>query len=274
VRTAPGSFAGFPPDVGPVVALATDASGSLVVVLRQSGDEGTLCSYAKDGPAYSPVGRMVRPVAEGAWLTPQVVRAGLGPYVGFCGGGEVQLLYGPMLQPVPADGRVLPGRLALLGPSAEGERPPFLVLGSGRIAYYSLEGALGWTPDLPPGSTLLVPPLAWRPRSRTELELAGLGTDGTAYWSLVQFTREEVRVSATSASSGGGYRAVAIVRPGLVAAVGPSRVDWLRAGGRSFAWSTTQLTLPGPVACFPCRPTGELIVVCGNGSAVRVTVPA
>jgi hypothetical protein len=86
--------------------------------------------------------------------------------------------------------------------------------------------------------------------------------------------RDGLRASAPGVSQEHGYRAAAIVRPGLVAAVGPSRVDWLRAGGRSFSWSRTQLSLPRPVACFPCRPTGELLVVCASGVVVRVTVPA
>jgi hypothetical protein len=259
-----------------VVALASDAEGRIVVALRQRGGEGALCGYLKEGPAYSLRGREARPLHEGAWLTPQVVSATWG-HVGFWDGQTLELRFGSMLQVLPPSQPLAQARLALFAPSAGAKRPALLVFGRGRLHYHGqlyLDCSLGWTPDVPVGNPLTVPPLAWHVRSTSELELAGLGADGTAYWSVVKLARDEVCISVPCVSSDNGYRAVAIVRPGLVAAVSPSRVDWLRAGGRSFAWSTTQFALPRPVACFPCRPTGELIVVCGNGSLVRVSVPA
>ncbi len=275
-RPGAGSFVRFPPDTGPVLALATDVLGRMVVALRQSGSDGALCSYLEEGPVYVPHCWQSRPLGEGAWLTPQVLAAGHGRYVGLYDGEAIQLLIGPMLQTVWTRERPADHRAALLGPPSEGERPTILILGAGRVGdsgEASLQGPLGWTPEIPEGSSLRVPPLAWHARSAYEVELAGLSAEGTVYWSLVRLTHEEVRLVALSVSSENGYRAAAIVRPGLVAAVGPSRVAWLRAGSRSFAWSTTQLALPRPVACFPCRPTGELIVVCGNGTVARMMVP-
>jgi hypothetical protein len=249
-----------------------------VVVLRgHEGGGGELDSYVKEGATY--VQKQGRPLAvgEGAWLTPRVVHAGGASFVGLHDGESFELLSGPLLLPVGNPRRLSGVALALLAVPSPADRPPTLVLEGGRALYHGggskLQADLGWTPCVPAGSSLRAPPLAWHPRSATDLEVAGLGPDGTVFWSLLEVRPEGMRVASASVSSVNGYRAVAVVRPWLVAAAGPSRVHWLRAGSRTFSWSMTQVALPNPVACFPCRPTGELIIVCGDGEVVRLAVP-
>jgi hypothetical protein len=276
-RAGTGGHVRFPPDTGPVLALATDVLGRMAIALRESGPEGALCSYLAEGPAFVQYGRVTRALGPGACLTPQVLAVGLSCFVGLYDGSALEMLVGQGLQTIWSDADSSPLDAALLGP-ADGEASlSVLGVGAGRLVrcrQRSAECPLGWTPRVPAGSPLRAPPLAWHPRSATELELAGLGADGTVYWSLVQFARNELRPVAMSTSAESGYRGVAIVRPGVVAAVGPSRVDWLRGGGRTFAWSSTRVSLSRPIACFLCRPTDELIVVCGNGTVARVPVLA
>jgi hypothetical protein len=73
---------------------------------------------------------------------------------------------------------------------------------------------------------------------------------------------------------GEGYLAATVVRPGLVAAVGPARIDWLGVGGAGFKLlGTTRAELGSALACFASQPTRELVVVCLDGGVVVVPVP-
>jgi hypothetical protein len=125
------------------------------------------------------------------------------------------------------------------------------------------------------GETLTPVPLAWLPRDRHHLEVAGLEQGGAVYWSLIHFgDHGKAKTLATAVSRGEVYVATALVRPGLVAAVGRSRVDWLRAGANGFAVvGRTPASIFRVVACFPSFLTGEVIVVCADGFVVRVPVP-
>jgi hypothetical protein len=67
------------------------------------------------------------------------------------------------------------------------------------------------------------------------------------------------------------YLAVRIVRPGLVAALTHSGIEWYRAGKAQFTTEgVTEASFPNAVACFGYEPTKELIVVSGDGSIGRV----
>jgi hypothetical protein len=132
--------------------------------------------------------------------------------------------------------------------------------------------SLGWSPSA--AGEEIVAPLSWRMRDVNHVEITGLQPDGAACWSLLAFTSEGLRNQATHVSSETGYRAATLVRSGLVAAVGPARIDWLRVGGRSFTlWTCTWLAAPQCIACFASHPTNELLVVCADGQLVRVPVP-
>jgi hypothetical protein len=135
--------------------------------------------------------------------------------------------------------------------------------------------SLGWTPSLPPDSSLHSPTLAWQLTGPDYLELAGLGPTGTLYWSTLKIGRERVEIVGTRASTGEeGYLAGTIVQSRLVAGVTRSTIHWLfPATGGLVARSTTRVALPGAVACFPSHATHELIVVCRDGQLARVPVP-
>ena len=69
------------------------------------------------------------------------------------------------------------------------------------------------------------------------LEIAGVGEFGTLHWAA--FHRGDGRLdrlaSCVATESEGGYLAATLVRPGLVAGVTRSRIDWLRGGSGKFA---------------------------------------
>jgi hypothetical protein len=96
-----------------------------------------------------------------------------------------------------------------------------------------------------------------------------------ARWSSLTITDTELIRTSNNLSTGEvAYAAATLVRAGLVAAVGGAGVDWLRCGPQCF----TQLGSTGPVAhspmaCFPSYLTGELVVVCVDGTLVCVPIP-
>jgi hypothetical protein len=135
--------------------------------------------------------------------------------------------------------------------------------------------ALGWTPGVPPANSLRHPVVSWLQPDAQHLELAGVDANGTVHWSQLDLRADHFRVVSTQASvRAEGYQAAALVRPGLVAGVSRSHIDWLRGGQTSFlVTSTMRVTLPHAAACFPCALTKELIVVCQDGVVARVPVP-
>jgi hypothetical protein len=147
-------------------------------------------------------------------------------------------------------------------------------------SFSSLEGrprhstGLAWRPTLAEGGSLRSFPLSWSGPADGCVELAGLGPQRTLYWGRLQ-DGELVATNAMSAGFDGPFLAAAVVRDGLVAAVRPARVDWLRCGAREFRlWRTTDVAIPAAVACAVSRPTAELLVVSGDGTLTRLPVPA
>jgi hypothetical protein len=133
---------------------------------------------------------------------------------------------------------------------------------------------LGWAPALWAGVGPTPAPLSWWLRDPQHGELVGMHEDGAVCWSLLLFYDGVLHNLATHISREVGYRAVTLVRSGLLAAVSPSRIDWLRVGPRGFSlWTSTWLASPQPVACFASLVTNEVLVVCTDGEIVRVPVP-
>jgi hypothetical protein len=134
---------------------------------------------------------------------------------------------------------------------------------------------LKWKPSTPEGSSLATSPLAWLETEIHRVELAGLGGNGSVYWSSV-ITGLQLELEATNVIvRADGYLAATLVQPGFVAAVGRSSIDWLLAGPHDFRRHvSTKVFLPAAVACFPSGTTRELVVVCKDGVVVRVPVPA
>src|SRR5262249_20089598 len=132
---------------------------------------------------------------------------------------------------------------------------------------------LRWTPAPPPVPLFEGAPLAWLRPDPHHLELAGRGA-GSACWSLVHFGEDGRPVlRMTSVSRNEAYQAVTLVRPNLLAAVGPDRIDWLRGSSGRFATYRRSPAVVGhseAVACFPSAETREILVVRRDGILVRV----
>jgi tetratricopeptide (TPR) repeat protein len=281
LHPATGSFASLPRYHLPVLSLACDHHGQIVVVLRREGrDRGEVSGYRRQGEVYVEQHRRSLQLLENAWLTPQVICHRNNYYVGLGNGTMLDLLWGPLLLPDHTLQESSPLAMAvLLSPQRIGSPPPALLLLQQGTAIFRPEergrykAPLSWTPQVPRGSTLTAPPLAGFLRSTDELELAGLSEDGITSWLLLAIQKGKMKLVSGIWSTEGGNQAVAIVRPGYLAAPGPSRVDWLRVEGQRFRTSRMILDMPPPVACFPSLPTGELIIVCSHGEIVRVSVP-
>jgi hypothetical protein len=97
------------------------------------------------------------------------------------------------------------------------------------------------------------------------------------HWSLLDAGRDgpQIKILAHNSSvRAEGYLAATLLRPGHVAGVSRSHIDWLRGGSKEFAcWSVTEAALARSVACFPSYRTGELVIVCSDGVVVRVPIP-
>jgi tetratricopeptide (TPR) repeat protein len=131
-----------------------------------------------------------------------------------------------------------------------------------------------WKSSRPEGSPLHLAPLAWLDQGAGGIELAGLGENGSVYWSALNLVASErPRVTNVSVRAE-GYLAATLVRSRFVAGVARRSIDWLRCGPKQFTLhSATKVFLPSAVACFPSHPTHELLVVCRDGVVVRVPAP-
>ena len=108
------------------------------------------------------------------------------------------------------------------------------------------------------------------------MEIAGHGGYGTIHWAAFRRHDGKFALAATNVATEdkGGYLATTIVRPGLVAGIMRSRVDWLRCGARSFTvLAPTRLAFPSAVACVANSRAGELVVIGADGLIARVPIP-
>jgi tetratricopeptide (TPR) repeat protein len=287
----------------PVLSLATDSGGELVVALDEPQPGAwAITSYAMVPEGGYQVRQHVDYAYAAAWLSPLVVEPSRQLLTGVWRGDQLGFLSSPLLvacgalEAPPNQGEI-DGALLLPSLAPPRQATAVLLFGSNRIWYgedlvicsgeYTpepnyeweahtwYEGDLGWTPVTPEGSPLQGLPVAWLRCDHEHLELAALTANGTVRWSSLQLQEGRLAVSASNGFvRAEGYLAATLVRPGLVAAVSRSHIDWLLAGGRGFTrWATTPAHIPLAVACFASAGTSELIVVCRNGVVVRVPVP-
>jgi hypothetical protein len=265
------------------------------VLVAQTGPEGgpgTLVSYGwTPGGAYRVQGQLtVDPTGIGLlseiWLAPLVVKE-LPCLVGLWDEKELRLFQGLLLTPagsitLPIPDAPLTG--AFLLPGLDPTRHPLVVLLFDSNTVWCATGLerelhrtlLGWHPAFSPqGRPWQIPTLTWLHRDQEHLELAGVDENGTVCWSLLQVAREGVDTVATNRHvKADGYLATALVRPGRLAAVSRTGIDWLRCGADYFSpTATTKVALPLAIACYASRATNELLVLCGDGLLVRVPVP-
>ncbi len=263
-QPADGKVADVSVTLGPVLALATDATARVLLILSGGAAKPnylTLCDRGPTGPYREGRSRPVE-LHGGGRLTPVTV-IGTGEHVaGLWNGRSVTMLRGPLFLPAgeigplsfPAEdfhgALLLPG-LVLLGPN------------------------LGWAPGLPSGCSLESPVVSWLRPQPTLLEVAGIESSGRLRWSTFGIfvppgSVPERHLLLPDAR----YRAAALLRPGELAAVARDGVYWVRCGERALTvWATTRAALGDAVACFPSPLTRELLVVCAEGDVVRVPLP-
>jgi hypothetical protein len=278
---------------GRVTSLATDAEGQFLAVLQADGSEPGrwLSAYLAGGPGEDLAALTEPRPVEGTgdrWLTPLAAQDVV-DVIGLWTGERLDLLRAPFLSPTftwapstgiePATGLVLRAP-----PHPSGSPGSFLVLllGRGVLSWLAPPDhkeslVLGWTPAPPPVPLFGGAPLAWLRPDPHHLELAGRRENGSACWSLVHIGEDgRPVVRMTHVSGQEGYQAVTLVRPHLLAAVAPDRVDWLRGGSGRFVVVRRGPSVVGhseAVACFPSAETRELLVVRRDGVLVRVPVP-
>jgi hypothetical protein len=279
----------------PVVALAADACGEMLVAVRaRVNAAGELCSYhrirhAKHALTYA--ARQCRPLdpGSGPFVLTQVLSEWPEPVVGLWAGGRFTFLRGFDL--VPSGGMnfglgVETEGAALLTWHGEGPHPGvlFSMLGS----FFSAEGSdaqavelhTHWSASREASSPLRSPLVSHRAAAGNGLELAGVG-NGSACWTELTFRSDfphvdweyEVTCTDRHAHPAERYLAACLVGPRSLAAVYRSGVDWLRAGAKLAPRGRTAAVLPSAVACFYSPPTNELLIVGADGELTRVPVP-
>ncbi len=274
----------------PVMALATDPDGDRLVVLREGQSRrGVICSYARqpDRSYRLLVGTTFPTELPGdPWLT-AVLPGSVGSFVGLYDGQSFHILsvgsltaWGSLPLPDPdvnpTAGLLFNSKfndldLTLLIP----ELPQWCSIhvdSGGRNQ--RRETGLSWWPTSAEGSTLRSVPVSWASFAPGQIDLAGLGEDGSLHGSRLRDGDLFTTCTAAGPREEGGFLAAAIVREGLVAGVTRSRVEWFHHGARRFLpWRTTEVSIPSAVACFACPQTRELVVVCMDGSVVNVPIP-
>jgi tetratricopeptide (TPR) repeat protein len=271
----------------PVAALGVDPEGRSVVVLRAGAASlAALSTYARepDGSFRLLLGTTVDDVNE-PWLTP-VLPGESDDFVGLWDGTALTLLTIATLNSwrnmVVPRREPAPSAALLVARSRGGDPEPAILLNDGRG--WSLindrtaaweRSALFWRPWLPDDSHLMSVPLSWMSNTSDHLELAGLGPNGNVHWASLNLAEGGVHLLATNVQARErSYLAAALVRPGLVAAVSPTRIEWLRGGAERFTLlALTETAIPSVVACAGSRRTGELIIVCGDGFIARIPSP-
>jgi tetratricopeptide (TPR) repeat protein len=273
----------------PVISLAASADGRLIFAVWASGH---MASFARRETAtYGCVeSRHMVPPNIG-WLTPLVVDEEQSQVwqslLGLWNGDELQFLRSALLIPAGSLPMDHPVCAALLVPGFArrmGGEPTTIALfafGGGALSYYMnclhkrcRTKTLGWTPGLPQGSSLMVPGLAWMQTGPGEIEFATLQNDGTLYWAKVGVGPDaavEHEAHCLNRPASPRYLAATIVRPRVVAAVSATEIDWLRCGASGPPLrSSTKISFPSAVACFPYASGNELIVVSREGTVACI----
>jgi hypothetical protein len=267
------------------VALAVDADGDFLLTL-QTAEDGTsqISGYARQPDGYFRLGQHVAYTAPAHWLCPLVVRENSIVRLGLWGGGDLCLLDWPSLatlrliatweNPVGFGALMLPG----FGKHASSIAVLHWYVGS--ACYHATPHAkgqnlvLGWNLGRlrdAPGQPV---PISWL-HAGDSLELAGIDEDGALHWCRLHCGDDRVEERGRStAAPDEGYRAVAVVRPGLVAGVTARGVHWLRGGQRFLQVAQHPAPSAGrAIAAFASRPTQELILLCADGTVERLNVP-
>jgi tetratricopeptide (TPR) repeat protein len=260
----------------PVASLAVDEHGrSLVIVRAGASDFGSTSTYERrqDGSYRLLYRGTLEGLAE-PWLTP-VFRCSNGDLVGLWDGERLSVMEVATLTPrgEPFEPEEIEPRFALIVPW-HGASYALIVLD--RSSWWLVDPH-GTVVPLGFGGKVAAPPAGLRQLMVSELwsdhvrlESAWLVENGTLFWAA--FDTSGPRVSpVASGSSGerGGYRAGAVIRPGLVAGISATRLDWYRGRANSLRHVNSASGFEGVVAAYPCRRTNELMLIRSDGMVRR-----
>ncbi|HEX3147969.1 MAG TPA: tetratricopeptide repeat protein [Gemmataceae bacterium] len=274
------------PCAEPVYALATDSHGLWLVDLRSTAmQDNTVLGFVLEQRVRRDNGFQLQARAD-LPISPEVVQTLL-PEIDMKSAGMelgVSTVNGLVEYSVPG---LIP-HPSLVGGTVHATmhlklRIPYygesflLIFQGGGISWGGAKAFIGWMPERPPDHGVFCPPIAWLVTSAAQVELAGLFDKATLYWTEVGRYPDQLMTRTIPFIAPGGFRAVAIWRPGQVVGVtAANRVLWLRARGNRFEeWApSTDLNVPVHAAgIFPSRKTNEMLVVMEDGSLVRVAVP-
>jgi hypothetical protein len=254
---------------GPVRSLAVDERAYWVVALREREDGFEIESWFRTSAGWRRTERRNEACAGEPLLLAQVLNG----HLFLWNGAEIVLLRHHLLIPAGSVSLAETTELtALLPPpptSWEFANTKVLVLEGGvarlvDVGRGSLSRvSLGWSPAKPP---------CWLWAQERRLELTGLGSAGTLFWSKVELEGGALSTAETrSANREEGYLAACLVKSELVAGVGERSVDWLRAGGDGLTRAgVTLVAAPGAIACVALPGARELAIACANGTVVLV----
>jgi hypothetical protein len=144
------------------------------------------------------------------------------------------------------------------------------IIGLTPLQHY-LSSSHGWTPAIPQATDLSRPVVSLRLTGNGGVDLAGIGTEGQLYFSELQCERGSIIKASTRAYNGDKPVRAAAILGGRVAAVTEENIVWLRMGPDGLHIDRTlKVNLGGVLACFPHYRGDEMILICADGTIVRV----
>ncbi len=268
-----------------VLSLATGQDGSSLFVVGACGG-GVVNVTSLDGQGREPLTRRLVKATDAAWLCPEALGDDHRAVVGLWTGSGVRFLQAGDLASLDnwefARGCV-PCTAGVLLPTSRNQPSGATLLAFVGHHFACYEHAVtsedtfdlqpGWQPAVPHGGSLRRPALNWLRRGTAGVEVTGITAEGQVYASEVRFEDDQFRVGSAATDGKPPYLAAALLRPGLVAAVTANAIVRLRREGSNFRiLARTDVALAWPVACFAHHGTRELIVVCSDGTLVRVPI--
>lgn len=277
-RFSPTAGTALVRDSGPrVINLAVDGKGELVVATSESeGELRDLSCYVrrKDGQYFR--GRGAEQLGSGTnllttgdnyvalledWRNTVVIRRGEGfePYAEYA-------------LPGPAWHGTLVRNGGVTGILMQGDRRAYWLgtINPAHTATKWQEAATHWRAmGFVAGAeaALLAP-------SPGNIELAGRNEHGSLYWSGLKAGTFGLRCESRIVAARGDYLCAALTRPGRVAGVTGTHINWFKKEGEGFVLkSITKLSVPDAVACFYNHGTTELLVLSNDGRLSLIGVP-
>lgn len=267
------------PRSGPIVGLAAHGTGDLLAVLF-GAEEQAISFHLREFDFRAAERRPVGPGSNRVLASPLAFDHISWTFLADGYRGVITVLRGP---------RLLEEREIRLPAMPRFAHVPFpdqktcgLILFDGDSLFWFPQAPedSGWVGISCPISGAIVSPLrhpvpSFLGRGPNRLEMVGLGTTGSLVWLDLELVGEgKPRIESRQRSVPGSYLAAAMTRAGRIAAVDAENLTWLQVGAYGFAVQAVRPhALPDPVACFSLYPSGQVVVVCGDGTVARFHPP-